>query len=143
MTMESSKPGATDWGRAQIYPLGDLPTSDIGQTYKQAAIRGDGVTVGIHWFQPDHPAWPSTHHHPFDQLAFVMSGAMRFTLADETFDVEAPAVVWIPKDMPHSADVIGEEPVLNIDVFGLVRGDFEHLFPATGPHNGHTPALVE
>ena len=121
-------PEQTVWGRAEIHRLEDLPTRTVGDTYRQAAVRGDTATVGINWFEPGHPAWPAAHHHPFDQLAFVLRGSMRVTLGAEQFDVHAPAVVWIPKDMPHSADVIGDEPCLNIDVFGLVRSDFEDLF---------------
>lgn len=116
--------------RAGVFQLSDLPTDRIGDTYRMAAIAGDDATVGMHWFEPDHPAWPAPHNHPYDQLAFVLEGSMRFTLGDETRIVHGPAVVWIPADLPHSADVVGDKPCFNLDVFGLVRGDFAHLFPA-------------
>jgi quercetin dioxygenase-like cupin family protein len=114
---------------AKVFQLADLPVDRVGSTYRMAALGGDDATVGLHWFEPDHPPWPAPHSHPYDQLAFVLQGAMRFTLGDETRDVVGPAVVWIPADMPHSADVIGDEPCFNLDVFGLVREDFSHLFP--------------
>lgn len=116
-------------GEPQVFQLADLPATAIGETYRMAAIPGDNVTVGLHWFQPDHPAWPAPHSHPYDQLAFVLSGSMRFTLGEQTREVHGPAVVWIPAGLPHSADVIGDEPCFNLDVFGLVREDFAHLFP--------------
>lgn len=115
---------------AKVFQLDDLPTHRIDDTYRMAAIAGDNTTVGMHWFEPDHPAWPAPHSHPFDQLAFVLEGSMRFTLGDETRIVHGPAVVWIPADLPHSADVVGDKPCFNLDVFGLVRDDFAPLFPA-------------
>lgn len=123
-------PATKDEREPQVFQLADLPVSTIGDTYRMAAIPGDNVTVGMHWFQPDHPAWPAPHSHPYDQLAFVLQGSMRFTLGDQTRDVDGPAVVWIPAGLPHSADVIGDKPCFNLDVFGLVRADFAHLFPA-------------
>jgi len=115
--------------RATVFRLADLPTARIGDTYRMAAIAGDHATVGMHWFEPGHPAWPAPHSHPYDQLAFVIEGSMRFTLGDETRIVHGPAVVHIPADLPHSADVVGDKPCFNLDVFGLVREDFAHLFP--------------
>lgn len=123
--------------RARVFRLEDLPVSRVGGTYRQAAIAGDNCTVGLHWFEPDHPPWDAPHSHPFDQLAFVLEGAMRFTLGDDVIEVEGPAVVWIPADLPHSADVIGHKPCFNLDVFGLVRDDFAALFPA--PDVGEIP----
>jgi quercetin dioxygenase-like cupin family protein len=136
---DSTVAEGTELGReplqAKVFQLSDLPTDRIGSTYRMAAIAGDGATVGMHWFEPDHPAWPAPHSHPYDQLAFVLEGSMRFTLGDEIRIVHGPAVVWIPADLPHSADVVGDKPCFNLDVFGLVRGDFAHLFPI-----GHEPA---
>jgi quercetin dioxygenase-like cupin family protein len=121
---------ATQSRRPQVFQLAELPVSTVGETYRMAAIPGDNTTVGMHWFDPEHPAWPAPHSHPYDQLAFVIEGSMRFTLGEETRDVHGPAVVWIPADLPHSADVIGDKPCFNLDVFGLVRDDFAHLFPS-------------
>lgn len=130
---------AAERSAPQVFQLADLPADTVGETYRMAAIPGDNVTVGLHWFQPGHPAWPAAHSHPFDQLAFVLAGSMRFTLGDETRDVHAPAVVWIPAGLPHSADVIGDVPCFNLDVFGLVREDFAHLFPAARIRAGGPP----
>lgn len=127
---QENSPSVTEWGQAEIFNLLDLPHNKIGDTYRQTAVRGDDMSAGIHWFQPEHPAWPAAHNHDFDQLAFVLEGRMRITLADEQFDVEAPSVVWIPRGMPHSADVIGDQPCLTIDVFGNVRPDFEKFYTA-------------
>lgn len=133
---------ASERSAPQVFRLDELPSDTLGETYRMAAIPGDNVTVGLHWFQPGHPAWPAPHSHPYDQLAFVLSGSMRFTLGDETREVDGPAVVWIPAGLPHSADVIGDEPCFNLDVFGLVREDFAHLFPPARTRAGG-PALPD
>jgi quercetin dioxygenase-like cupin family protein len=85
----------------------------------------------LNWFEPGHPPWP-VHTHPFDQIAFVLSGQMVFTLAEQEILVSSPSVVWIPRDMPHCANIAGDQPCLNLDVFGTPRADFLHLVQYQG-----------
>jgi mannose-6-phosphate isomerase-like protein (cupin superfamily) len=60
---------------------------------------------------------------------------MRFVIAGETIEVGAGSVVRVPPNVEHYGEPIGEEPVLNLDVFAPFREDYRHLveyqqFPA-------------
>lgn len=110
----------------RIYPLAGLPTERPSRTYSRAAIRGETCTVGLNWFEPGNPDW-ELHSHPFDQVSFVLSGTMAFSFDGTLQTVAAPSVVWIPPGLPHWANIRGDDPCFNLDVFGLVRDDFKYL----------------
>lgn len=63
------------------------------------------------------------HHHPQRQLAIVVSGALRFTLADQIMVVRGGEVLCIPPDVPHSA--LALEDTIDIDVFTPRRIDWD------------------
>lgn len=119
-------PGETQWGAAQIFHFEEMPADVTSATYRRSAIRGDSAMVCLNFFEPNNPPWP-LHDHPFDQIAFILSGRMRVQLAEETFDVGSPAAIWIPKNMPHCLNILGDEPCLNLDVFGVPREDFLYM----------------
>ena len=126
MTAPSPHPAATRWGAAEIHRFDEMPADVASETYRRSAIRGENAMVTLNYFEPGNPPWP-THDHPFDQISFVLSGRMLVQLADETFEVTAPAAVWIPADLPHCLNITGDEPCLNLDVFGLPREDFLYM----------------
>jgi quercetin dioxygenase-like cupin family protein len=107
--------------------LDELPREVLWDgALERTAVRGDDALVTINWLAPQDEAQPP-HRHPFDQLAFVVEGAMEFTVGEETVVVRAGEVLQIPADVPHTGRAIGEERVLNIDVFAPLRRDYLHL----------------
>ncbi len=67
------------------------------------------------------------HSHPFEQLAYVVQGRVRFTIGDEVHEMGAGGLCVIPPDVTHFADVLGSKPAVNIDIFSPVREDYLHL----------------
>ncbi len=67
---------------------------------------------------------PNLHHHPHEQLCYIVAGTCRFVLGDEVLDLVGGDVVLVPPDVPHSLEVTGSVPVLNLDVFSPIREDF-------------------
>ncbi len=62
------------------------------------------------------------HHHVHEQTGYLVSGAIRLTINDETFDV-VPGDSWcIESNIPHSVQVI--EDSLIIEVFSPVRKEY-------------------
>lgn len=83
--------------------IDELPRESIdGGVLQRTAVRGDHSLVTINWLAPTDSA-PPPHTHPFDQLSFVLEGAMEFTVADEVYLVKAGEVLQIPADAPHTA----------------------------------------
>jgi quercetin dioxygenase-like cupin family protein len=62
------------------------------------------------------------HAHPHEQTGYLVSGALRLTVGDETRDV-GPGDSWcVPGDVLHGAHVLAES--VAIEVFSPVREDY-------------------
>ena len=108
---------------ATMFGLDDLPFEEVRPGFARSAIRSDGALTTVNWFEPGFTT-RGPHSHAFDQLSYVLAGAMRFYVGDDVFDLHAPAVVHIPGGLPHCAEPIGDERALNIDVFAPIREDY-------------------
>jgi len=62
------------------------------------------------------------HSHPHEQTGYLVSGKMRLTIGEETYDVH-PGDSWcIPGEASHRAQII--EDSIAIEVFSPVREDY-------------------
>lgn len=101
----------------------DLPRTVLAADLTRAAVRTDDALVTFNWIEPGEPA-PPHHDHPFDQLALILSGRFEFDLDGTPYPLEAGQLLYIPAGVPHTAHVIGDETVLNVDVFAPAREDY-------------------
>jgi quercetin dioxygenase-like cupin family protein len=66
------------------------------------------------------------HSHPNEQIAYILEGALRFLLGDESNPQEAIVragdILVIPADLPHSAEAL--EDTVDIDLFAPPRHDW-------------------
>ena len=62
------------------------------------------------------------HHHANAQIAFVVSGALRFSMQGHEVVVKAGEFLCIPPGVPHSAEAL--EDTVDIDVFTPIREDW-------------------
>lgn len=91
----------------------------------RAAFRGDDVMLVMNWLQPGMETRP--HSHPCEQIVYVVKGRMRFNIDGEDIEIGAGGLVRIPPDALHYGEPIGDEEVLNLDVFAPLREDYRHL----------------
>ena len=63
------------------------------------------------------------HHHPHQQITFVLSGSMEFTLDGETRMMSAGEGALVPPNATHSAKVL-DEPCQALDAWHPVRDDY-------------------
>ena len=62
------------------------------------------------------------HSHNYEQTGYLVSGKLRLTISNETFDV-GPGDSWcIPGDAEHGAEIL--EDSVAIEVFSPVREDY-------------------
>jgi mannose-6-phosphate isomerase-like protein (cupin superfamily) len=113
-------------GGPRAYRLDELAFEHLRPGFKRSALVSDSALVTVNWFEPGYVS-QGPHQHDCDQLSFVLSGAMRFFVGSETVDVESPGALHIPGGVPHAAQPIGDERVLNLDVYAPVREDYRYL----------------
>lgn len=55
-----------------------------------------------------------THAHENEQMVCVLSGCLRFTLANGVTDVRAGEVLHLPPNAPHAAEALEDSAVLDV-----------------------------
>ncbi len=105
---------AIDWNK--------MEWKTIRPGVEQKAFSGEGATVALHRLMPGHE--PKPHSHPNEQLAYIISGRIRFFIDDRQVDLGPGGVVAIPPNVRHWGEVLGDEPVLNLDVFTPKRPEY-------------------
>lgn len=88
----------------------------IGRRY----ISGEQTTLAQIFFPKG--ALVPEHTHPNEQVSYIVTGAVRFTLAGENVDVRTGEVLVIPPLMPHSAEAL--EETYDLDFFSPRRDDW-------------------
>lgn len=68
-----------------------------------------------------------THSHPHEQVGYLVSGRMEFTIADDTRIVESGGSYAIPGNVPHRALALTN--VIVIEAFSPPREDFRSPAP--------------
>ena len=109
--------------QVKAYRLDEMPLSPVRPGFSRTGIRSEQSVHTINWFEPGYKSI-GRHSHPFDQVSYVMAGRLRFFVGDEAFELIAPSVLYVPANVPHGAEPIGDERVLNIDVFSPAREDY-------------------
>ena len=109
----------------KIYNWVDVPEDNPRPGLRRRAIRSSNAIVVRNELEPGMETYP--HSHDFEQLSFIMSGHVRFTLGEEVHEVGPGSMFLIPAGFKHFAEPIGEDIVVNIDVFSPVRSDYLHL----------------
>ena len=104
-----------------FYRTDDLPATEMLPGVLRRAVYLDDVMLTFFEFEPE--AIIPEHHHPHQQITFVISGTMEFDLDGETQVLQAGDGVLIPPDVPHSA-VIGHGPCKALDAWHPVREDY-------------------
>ena len=62
------------------------------------------------------------HAHPQEQTGYLISGRIRLTIGEETFEVE-PGDSWcVPGNMEHQAEILADS--VAVEVFSPIREDY-------------------
>lgn len=100
--------------RNELAPLGNTPCHQASVCIRRFAPTGFPLHIGIHQVEagvdPDRRDYSAPHHHvDQDEVNILISDdylAYRLTFDGEAYEVEAPATIWIPAGVSHSANVI-------------------------------------
>lgn len=94
----------------------------VREGVERKAFSGAGATVALNRLMPGHE--PRPHSHAHEQIAYVISGRIRFFLNGEARLLGPGGLLLIPPHVEHWGEVEGDEPVLNLDVFTPRRPEY-------------------
>jgi quercetin dioxygenase-like cupin family protein len=69
-------------------------------------------------------ARPAMHSHVHEQITYILQGECDFMLGDETVRMTKGDVILVPPNVSHGLRPLGDETILNIDVFSPIREDY-------------------
>ena len=106
--------------REQDLPLRGSSLNFVG------ADQGDvGISVFLLSAQPG--KGPGPHRHPYDEVQFVREGRGRYTVDGKEFEAGAGDILVIKAGEVHSFTVIGDVPLVQLDVHVSPRFIQENL----------------
>lgn len=105
-------------------PLAELRPYAVWEGVTARAVNGERMTLAAVDLEPG--AVVAEHHHENEQLGFVISGSMTFTIGGEKRELRPGDTYRIPSHVPHDA-AAGPDGCTVVDVFAPVRADWERL----------------
>lgn len=104
-----------------FYTLNELPAARPAAGVTRRAVFLDQLMLTFFEFEAGAPV--PAHAHPHEQITYVVRGALRFTLGEETRDLHAGEGCTVPANATHSA--VALEPTQVIDGWSPVREDYK------------------
>ena len=105
-----------------VYRWDDLEAAVHGLPESLCRIKMiTGQRLQLIWaeFQPG--GTYETHSHPHEQFSLMLQGRLRLRVGDEEREV-GPGDIWhVPPNVVHGGDILGDEPVIFVDVFTPIR----------------------
>ncbi|MFM1794773.1 MAG: hypothetical protein RL642_1158 [Bacteroidota bacterium] len=83
-------------------------------------VHGSSTTFGL--VHIDEGSHLPLHHHPHEQVTFMLEGKLKMQIGDEEVILESGHVKVIPSNTPHAAVALTDCKL--IDVFSPVREDY-------------------
>jgi len=105
---------------AQLYKWDDIALETVRDGITRKFIAGDREMVAQ--ITLTRGAIVPEHSHESEQLTYVITGALKFTLRGRGVTVRAGELLRIPSWMPHSAEAV--EDCFELDIFSPLRQDW-------------------
>ena len=122
-------------GSVYVKHVADLPReSRYEGAYERTGIVMDAANISFVWVTPDiyegstdDQGLAPGHHHPFDQVVYVIEGEMRMWIGEEVHDLRVGDVVYIPRDVSHGGRPLNGKPVHIMEIFAPIRTDYLYI----------------
>lgn len=98
----------------------DLPIETLNPLLDRQLAVGDQIMVSRILLKKG--CVVPMHSHVNEQVAYMLEGALRFTINGEDILVRAGELLCIPPNVPHQA--VAVEDTVNIDIFTPPRADW-------------------
>ncbi len=109
-------------GEGRTYDLGP-----VSATFKADGAESDERYSISEWWLDPHTKGPGAHHHPDDDVFYVLAGTVSVMVGDEWFEAEAGSFVMVPGGTTHDFENRGavRAGMLNVSA----PGGFEPNMP--------------
>jgi quercetin dioxygenase-like cupin family protein len=98
----------------------DIPYEKVNDQFMRKLAWDGEIMLGLTEVQQGYVV--PVHSHPNEQVTWVMSGRWRFQLEGRTVDVGPGEMIFIPANVPHTAEAV--ETLVAYDIFTPVRQDW-------------------
>lgn len=78
--------------------------------------RDHDVAISSFLFNGSKGAGPGPHRHPYDEIQFIISGRARYVVDGKEFEAGGGEILVIKAGEVHEFKVIGDEPLVQVDV---------------------------
>jgi quercetin dioxygenase-like cupin family protein len=99
-----------------------LATTPVRDGVHRKVFTGEGATLAWTTLEPGHT--PRPHSHDYEQIVYIVSGRVRFTVGDEEAIVGPGDMLVVPPGVEHWAETIGDEPALDLSIFTPRRDEY-------------------
>ena len=99
-----------------------LGSKEVRHGVSRRVVTGDGATLAWTTLEPGHE--PRPHSHDYEQIVYIVSGRVRFTVGDESAEMGAGDVLLVPPNVEHFAETLGDEPVVDLSIFTPRRDEY-------------------
>jgi quercetin dioxygenase-like cupin family protein len=82
-----------------------------------SAVPVTGESCQLLWAKFEPGGTYELHSHPHEQISVMVSGRMRLTVGDEVRDIGPGDMWYAPANVEHGGEILGDEPVVFIDVY--------------------------
>jgi quercetin dioxygenase-like cupin family protein len=107
-------------GMPQLYKWEEVLLENVREGISRKFIAGNREMVAQ--INLKQGAIVPTHSHESEQLTYVLTGALKFSLDGRDVTVGPGEVLRIPSWMPHSAEAIDD--TFELDIFSPIRQDW-------------------
>lgn len=102
------------------YNWDDLPETAMARRIGRRMVCGDRMTVVL--FNLAKGATVAQHHHPHEQMIYLVSGQIAFESGDEKRILNSGDVVHLPSNVPHGG--VAVEDSVTLEIFSPAREEF-------------------
>ena len=81
-----------------------------------------GSTIALNRLWPGHLPLPHSHIH--EQIVYIIEGQVDFHIGSELIRLGPGGLAVVPANVTHYAEVVGDKPVINLDVFTPARPEY-------------------
>lgn len=91
------------------------PWEFVREGIEKKVFSGEGASLSLARINPG--VEPRPHAHAHEQIVYILSGQIDFHVGETVNRIGPNGLLVIPPNVPHWFEVVGEEPVLNLDIY--------------------------